>query len=153
MCLVFLRQLRRKPVWQMYFWDAYLASAVLRCLFDKRLIGTLVWQVHDRKLIWRVQGFRSLFGKCMIGKPVSHAVAAPRAQKDAKSIQTSLPKYQFWKPKCIKITSWSPIFFPNRFWNKDGNTSQHHPNCFLAISGAAGSRQDIQKSIKIGIKF
>ena len=80
MCLVLLLQLKKKPVGQVYAWDAYLASTLLRCLFDKRLFGTPDWQVHDRKLIWRVQGFRSLFGKCIVGKPMSHAVAAPTAQ-------------------------------------------------------------------------
>ena len=47
MCLVLLLQLKRKPVGQVYVWDAYLASTRLRCLFDKRLIGTLDWQVQD----------------------------------------------------------------------------------------------------------
>ena len=85
MCLVLLLQLKRKPVGQVYVWEAHLASTLLRCLVDKRLIGTLDWQVHDRKLIWRVQGFRSLFGKCIVGKPMPDAAAAPKPQTDTKN--------------------------------------------------------------------
>ena len=131
MCLVLVLQLKRKPVGQVYVWDAYLASTLLRCLFDKLLIGTLDWQVHDWKLIWRVQGFRSLFGKCIVGKPMLDAAAAPQAQKDTKNTQKPLPKYQFWKPKCFKIASWSPIFLPSRFWSQDGTTAQVRHNIFL----------------------
>ena len=145
MCLVLLLQLRRKLVCQMYVWDAYLATTLLRCLFDKRLIGTLDWQVHDRKLIWRVQGFRSLFGKCIVGKPMLDAAAAPKSQKDTKNTQKSLPKYQFWKPKCFKIASWSPIFLPSRVWSQNGTTTQVHPNIFWGfwvLQGVAKTAQN-----------
>ena len=137
MCLVLLLQLRRKPIWHMYVWDAYLASILLRRLFEKRLRGMLGWQVHHWEAYLAGSWLESLFGKCIVGKPMPDAVAVPKAQKDTKDNQKSLqqyqfwmPKYQFWKPKCLKIASWSSIFFPSRFWIQNGTTIRLPSNIF-----------------------
>ena len=128
MCLVLLLQLRWKLVWQMYVWDAYLASILLRCLFDKRLIGT---HPHHWEAFLASACLESILRKCMIGTPMPALVAALRAQKDTKNTQKSLPKYQFWKPKCFKIASWSPIFLSSRSWSQNGTTAQVRHNIFL----------------------
>ena len=128
MCLVLLLQLRGKLVWQMYVWDAYFASILLRCLFDKRLIGT---HPHHWEAFLASACLESILRKWMIGTPMPDLVAALRAQKDTKNTQTSSPKDRFWKPQCSKIASWSLIFFPSRFWTQNGTTAQVHPNIFL----------------------
>ena len=69
--------------------------------------------------------------QCIVGKPMlDAAAAAPKAQKDTKNTQKSLPKYEFWKPKCLELASWNPIFFPIRSWNPNGTTVQVRSNIF-----------------------
>ena len=130
-------------------------SCVLCCsysswgsLFGKRMFGTHIWQVlHwmpisqglDWMLGWQVHHWEAdlasswlenLFCKCIVGKPMPDAVAAPGTQKDTKNTEKSLPEYHFWKPKCLELASWNPIFFPIRFWSQNGTTSQVHSNIF-----------------------
>ena len=142
MCLVLLLQLRRKLVCQMYVWDAYLASTLLRCLFDKRLIATLP---HHWEAFLASACLECLLGRCIVGTPMPDVAAAPRAQKDTKNTQKSSRKNQFWRPKCLEQASWSLIFFPSRFWSQNGTTAHVRPNIFLrfwVIQGSAKTAQN-----------
>ena len=87
---------------QVYVWDAYLASTLVRCLFDKRLIGTLGGQVRHGESYLASARLQSLFGKCIVGKPMPDAVAAPRAQKDTTNTSKSLPSINFEDQGCLK---------------------------------------------------
>ena len=100
-------------------------------LFDKRLSGMLGWQVHHWEAYLASSCLESLFGKCIVGKPMPDVVASSKAKKDTKNTQKLMPKCRIWKPKCLKIASWSPILFPSRFWSQNGTTTLVHPNHFL----------------------
>ena len=150
MCLVLLLQIRGKLVWQMCVWDAYFASILLRCLFDKRMIGT---HPHHWEAFLASVCLESILRKCMIGTPMPALVAALRAQKDTKNTQKSFPKDQFWKPKCSKISSWSLIFFPSRFWSQNGTCAQVRPNIFLRFWVLQGSAKTVKNQQKVGIKI
>ena len=53
----------------------------------------LGWQVHHWEALLTSAQVERLFGKCIVGKSMPDAVAAPRAPKDTKDTQTTLPKY------------------------------------------------------------
>ena len=149
-CPCALAAAQEEPVCQMYVWDAYLASTLLRCLFHKRLIASLSqhWEAFLASAC-----LESLLGKCIVGTPIPDAVAAPRAQKDTKNTQKSSPEDRFWKPKCSKIASWSFIFFPSRFWSQNGTCAQVHPNIFLRFWELQGSAKTAKNQQKVSVKI
>ena len=110
-------------------WRSWCA-AMLRCIFGKCMLWTHILQVHVWNAYLTIAWLQSLFGKCIVGKLMPDAVAVPGAQIDTKNIQTSLPKYRFWKPECFQKASWSRIFYTRRFWSQNGTTIQLLRNYF-----------------------